>query len=186
MKKFTIRHNILSKKAEELNINNFPGVDIQKDPCLSYDFILYNLNLVHQHFITPLMNAFSGDISITSAYRSMELNKAIGGNPMSQHVSGYAIDIVSMKFPTSLLYNWCFQNLPSWNQLIWEYPEKGMYHQNNPNFSWIHISWVLDNNPKTSSLSSNREDIHEMYKSENTKRIGNYTHKIAFANENLL
>ena len=186
MKKFTIRHNILSKKAEKLNINNFPGVDKEKDPCFTFDFIVNNLNLVHQHCITPLMEAFDGHIAITSAYRCMELNRAMGGNPNSQHVRGSAIDLVSFKFPTSLLYNWCFQNLPNWNQLIWEYPERGPYIPNNPNFSWIHISWIQGNNPKTSSLSSNREDIHEMCQNEKTKRIGNYTHNIAFANENLL
>jgi len=186
MAKFTIKHNIISKKARELGINNFPGVDQQKDPCLSFNYIINNLNLLHINCITPLMDAFDNLISITSSYRCMELNRAIGGNSNSQHTRGNAIDIVSNKFPSSFIFNWCFQNLPSWNQLIWEYPERGVYNPGNPDFSWVHISWIQNNNPKTSSLSSTREDIHEMYKEEKTKRIGNYTHKVAFANENLL
>ena len=184
--KFKIAHNIISKKAGELGINNFPGVDQQKDACLTYDFIINNLSMVHQNCITPIMDAFDGMISITSAYRCMKLNKEMGGNSNSQHIWGHAIDIISPKYQSSLLFNWCFQHLPTWNQLIWEYPERGMYSPNNPNFSWVHISWIPGNNPKTTSISSDREDIHDMYQAEKTKRIGKYTHKIIFVNQDLL
>lgn len=185
MAKFTIKHNIISNKANELNINNFPGVDNEKDPCLTYDYIINNLQLLHQNCITPLMEAFDGNIAITSAYRCMELNRAIGGNKNSQHIRGNAVDIISLKYDSSLIWNWCFQNLPSWHQLIWEYPERSTYN-NNSNFSWVHISWIEGNNPKTTSVSSTRPDIHEMYQAEKTKKVGNYTHNIMLADQNLI
>ena len=115
MKKFTLRQNIISKKAEELNINNFPGIDKEKDSCLTFDYIFNNLQLLHLNCITPLMKAFDGNISITSAYRSINLNRAIKGNNNSQHIRGNAIDVISLKHDSSLIWNWCFQNLPSWN-----------------------------------------------------------------------
>jgi len=185
---FNIKHNILSKKAEELGINNFPGVDKEKDPCLTYDFIVNNLNLLHWHCIRPILEEFpQDDIMIKSAYRSLALNAAITGKhneTFSQHVRGYAVDIVSKTYPPSLIWNWCYQNLPSWNQLIWEYPERGHLHPTRT--SWVHISWISGNNPKTTSVSSKREDIHEMYKKEQTIRKGDYTHNIPYAHENLI
>ena len=186
MKKFTLRQNIISKKAEELNINNFPGIDKEKDSCLTFDYIFNNLQLLHLNCITPLMKAFDGNISITSAYRSINLNRAIKGNNNSQHIRGNAIDVISLKHDSSLIWNWCFQNLPSWNQLIWEYPERSTYTNNSPNFSWVHISWIEGNNPKTTSISSSRPDIHEMYQAEKTKRVGNYTHNIMLADQNII
>ena len=50
------------------------------------------------------------------------------------------------------------QNLPLYNQLIWEYPERGDYaigYKENDvgqgsatNFSWVSITYIKDNNPK--------------------------------------
>ena len=95
--------------------------------------------MVHSNCINPIIEAFGHDnIKITSAYRSSELNRAIGGNPRSQHISGHAVDIVSKSHPSSLLWNWCFQNLPQWYQLIWEYPERGdLIHLPNPFHGFI-------------------------------------------------
>ena len=75
---FNINHNIISKKAEELGINNFPWIDRDKDPCLTYDFIINNLNLLHLNCIAPMLREFPpGDLLIKSAYRSSILNEAI-------------------------------------------------------------------------------------------------------------
>ena len=159
---------------------------------MEFNFIVNNLNLLHKNCITPIQESFDledgGGIAITSAYRCMNLNRAMGGNPKSQHTRGYAVDIISYKFPSSFLWNWCFQNLTTWHQLIWEYHERGDFNPGNPEkeFSWVHISYVPGSNIKTSSLSSKREDIHEIYKAEKTKRIGKYTHNIAFANEDYI
>ncbi len=42
--------------------------------------------------------------------------------------------------------------------------------------SWVHISYNSENNLKTKSLASNREDLHEHYKTQETERRGKYTH----------
>ena len=75
---FTILQNIVSKTAKENNINNFPGVDVNKDPCLTYDFIINNLSKLHYYCINPILQAFpENDIKLTSAYRCMELNNLL-------------------------------------------------------------------------------------------------------------
>ena len=185
-------HNIYSPIAIKHNINNFPGVDYETGHCpgdISYssDNIWSNILLLHQNCITPIINAFgSDDIRLTSVYRSYELNKALGGGFHSQHTKGYAADIVSTKHPSSTLWNWCFNNLPAWHQLIWEFPERGIYSPNNIAFSWVHISFIEGNNPRTTSLSSKMDQLHEEYVNEKNVRIGNYTHGIVIADENLI
>jgi len=184
---FTIKQNIMSITSARYGISNMPGVDKDKDPCLTYNFIVNNLNALHYHCVNPILDAFgTDDIYIKSAYRSMALNNVIGGNPKSGHVRGHSIDIVSLNYGNSILWNWCFQNLPNYHQLIWEYPERGDYKGSNEDSSWVHISYIEGNFPRTSSVSSKREDIHEMYKGEKTLRKGNYTHNITIAEQSII
>lgn len=182
---FNILHNIKSKLAEENNINNFPGVDVNSNPTLTYNFIKNNLSLLHLNCINPMLQVFPG-LRITSAYRCKELNTLLGGVENSQHIYGYAIDIVSPNYSSSLLWNWCYQNLPLYHQLIWEYPERGSFTNANFDFSWIHISYVKENNPKLCSMSSKVENIHNAYINDSTIRTGNFTHNIDLADKTLL
>mgnify|MGYP003133321429 CR=1 FL=1 len=184
---FTLLHNIKSKTAEENNINNFPGVDKDKDPCLTFDFIKNNLSRLHYYCVNPILEAFGpNNIKITSAYRCMELNYLFGGPSNSPHTRGCAIDLISTQYPSSILWNWCKQNLPNYNQLIWEFPERGNYRPNKNQFSWVHISYIHGFNNRRKTISSKREDLHEMYAGETTTRSGNYTHNIQIAEEKLL
>tara|TARA_B100000287_G_scaffold165902_1_gene156449 strand:+ start:1305 stop:1865 length:561 start_codon:yes stop_codon:yes gene_type:complete len=186
MIRFKRIHTIYSNVAKNNNINNYPGADVGTDPSLTESFIWNNLLLLYQNCINPLLDEFGSSIKITSAYRSKALNSFLGGTPNSQHIKGYAVDLVSHSHPSSTLWNWCFQNLPKFNQLIWEYPEKGNFAPNQQEFSHIHISYTEENNKKATSISSEREDLHEMYQGELTNKIGKYTHGITLADENLL
>lgn len=192
---FKIKHLVKSNLASRNNINNFPGADVEYDPCLTKDHIFNNLHLLFYHCVRPIIEAFGeDDIAITSAYRSRSLQRAIGGNLNSVHTRGQAVDIISFSRPTDILWNWCNYNLPQFNQLIWEYPERGHIQSKSPsrgfdtsaNFSWVHISYTKNNHPKTTSISTKREDVHEMYHSENSTRIGDYTHNIVIADYNLI
>ena len=184
---FTILQNINSVTALQEGINNFPGVDVDKDPCLTYDYITNNLNNLHYYCIKPILDVFpKNDIYIKSAYRSIGLNNILRGNPQSGHIRGYSIDIVSLNYGSALLWNWCYQNLPNYHQLIWEYPEKGDTTGTVEDTSWVHISYIDGNYPRTSSLSSKRPDIHEMYEGEKTLRKGDYTHNIAIAEPSII
>tara|TARA_Y100000592_G_scaffold101146_1_gene185985 strand:+ start:1152 stop:1724 length:573 start_codon:yes stop_codon:yes gene_type:complete len=190
MARFKKIHNIVSEIATSNNINNYPGVDVDSDPLLTADFIWGNLTKLHTNCIIPILEEFgSNNIKITSAYRCKELNLFLGGTENSQHTKGYAIDLVSSTHASSLLWNWCFQNLSEWHQLIWEYPERGNFINANHNFSWVHISYIEGNNPKTCSFSSEVDSYHEHYKKEEIEPVmkrGNYTHGITFANETII
>lgn len=186
MTRFKRIHSIYSKIAEDQNINNYPGVDVETYPTLTSDFIFSNLGLLHTNCINPILDAFGPSIKIASAYRSIELNNYLGGVSNSQHTRGYAVDLISSNHSSALLWNWCLQNLPTWNQLIWEYPERGNFSEISQPFSWVHISYIEDDNPKITSLSSDKENLHNSYEGELTQRIGNYTHGVTLADENLI
>lgn len=72
-------------------------------------------------------------ITVTSFFRSLELNKAIGGSSKtSQHMSGEAIDFVCENMKD--LFDWIRNNVEL-DQLIWEYG-------NDESPDWIHISYT--------------------------------------------
>ena len=56
---------------------------------------LYNLKRLCVEVLQPVRNRFSRPITVTSGYRSKELNKAVGGSETSQHKNGEAADIIS-------------------------------------------------------------------------------------------
>ncbi len=174
---FKVKSYIWSKVATNKSIDNTPGVDKDSDSKLTSEYVLRNLENLHNKCVDPIMRHFNNlpgssgnSIGITSAYRCKTLNSEIGGVENSQHIQGMAVDIVYTEGESSQVYNWAITNLPTWSQIIWEFPEKkGMR-------SWVHISYNEEDNKKTKSLASNRDDLHEHYKTQDTERRGIYTH----------
>jgi zinc D-Ala-D-Ala carboxypeptidase len=184
---FTLKHCVHSPIANEHQINNFPGSDHHalygKD--LGKDKIINNLHKLFKHCINPIKNNYAG-LRLTSVYRNKRVNELLEGVPYSQHIYGYAADIMVPDMDSSILFNWCRLNIPSYHQLIWEYPERGTYFNGKTIFSWIHISFIEGNNFKENSVSSLDPKIHDHYKKEYTYKINDFTHGIKKANQNLI
>ena len=151
---------------------NVPGDDYTGDnPDFEKDKIITNMNNLMNKCINPIKDIFP-DIVITSVYRSKTLNDYIGGSPESQHVYGYASDIVSIgNFETYEIFNWVIDQGIEFDQMIWEFPEKGKGLRG----SWLHISYKSGNNRKKTTLASKNSKLHERY---GGTRIGNYQHNI--------
>ena len=81
-----------------------------------------------------------GSVIITSAYRSSELNKAIGGSTTSDHCKGCAADFEVPGLDNKELARWIIDNL-TFKQLILEFYEEG-----NPNSGWVHCSFEEGDN----------------------------------------
>ena len=94
---------------------------------------------------------------ITSAYRCFELNThpKLGGSTRSQHCYGQAIDIQVPGVNTAEIYNFIYGEIDGWDQLIWEYPEKGN--------SWVHVSVQNQLNRRKTTLASNSDAFHNIY-----------------------
>lgn len=52
-----------------------------------------NIKALVEDVLQPLRDAWGGPLFINSGYRCLELNKAVGGVPTSQHVLGQACDV---------------------------------------------------------------------------------------------
>ena len=83
MKYFSIKELTASFKATQLGIKNEPS----KQATTNLESLVLNI-------LDPLRAAWGGGIIVTSGYRSVALNKAVGGSPSSAHRYGYAADIV--------------------------------------------------------------------------------------------
>jgi len=131
----------LTKSSRFPSIDNTPNQQ-QKE----------NLRLLANNVLEPIRSKF-GDLIITSAYRSPEINQRVGGSRTGDHPRGMAADIVPRTGTKNLLEvaNWIRDNL-SYKQLILEMwrPEA--------NRGWIHVSYDEKNNKK---------QAFEMYKDQN-------------------
>ena len=84
-------------------------------------------DVVREHFNVP--------IRVSSFFRSLALNKAVGGSKTSQHVKGQAIDMQgSGKISNKMIFEYIKDNL-DFDQLIWEFGT-----DKNP--AWVHVSYV--------------------------------------------
>jgi len=124
---FTLEELCASETAKAKGIRNEPGQSDVVNLCA----------LVHK-VLQPLRNA-CGPIKISSGYRSLALNNAVGGVRNSQHMRGEAADIcIDGDIEKGKRYfDWIKLHCP-FDQLIWEHNAKGSY--------WVHVSYRADGN----------------------------------------
>ena len=156
-------------------INNYPGID---DELISGEEVVSNLKNVVENCIDKIIEQFPS-LEIVSAYRGAEVDNCVDASAGLDHVRGYAIDFRSPEIDTSELFNWCFENLEEWKDLMWAYPER-------ESKSWIHISYVEGENEKHTTLASEIDSIHEWYESDRRGSTQQYQDGILEANQELI
>lgn len=129
---------VRSQTATRLGINNVPDNDQWK-----------NIEKLAASVIQPIRNRF-GPIRITSGFRSVELNTAIGGSKYSNHCRGEAADIEPVSGDVRLIdiVNFVHDAL-EFRTLIAEYFPSG----------WVHIDYREGGNLKRLKL----KDKHHNY-----------------------
>ena len=118
---------------------------------------LDNMELIAEKVFEPLREWVGGPVKINSFFRSVKLNKAIGGSSKSQHCHGQAIDIDdTFKVVTnSDMYNYIKNNL-DFDQIIWEFGD-----DENPN--WVHVSYVSKEDNRNRCLKAYKEKGKSKY-----------------------
>ena len=118
---------------------------------------LKNMKLIAEKVFEPLREWAGGPIKVNSFFRSVKLNKAIGGSHKSQHCHGQAIDIDDTfgKVANSDMYNYIKNNL-DFDQLIWEFG-----NDDNPN--WLHVSYVSKDDNRKRCLKAYKEQGKTKY-----------------------
>lgn len=133
-----IHSNISFKEATHSNTATRLGIDnIPKDVQIKA------MKLVAEKVFGPLRKKFSVPIGISSFFRSIKLNSAIGGSKTSQHCKGEAIDLdadIYGRLTNAQIFNYIKDNL-DFDQLIWEYG-----NDNEPD--WVHVSYKPKGNRK--------------------------------------
>ena len=118
---------------------------------------LTNMGLLALEVFEPLRDWVGGPIRVNSFFRSVELNKAIGGSSKSQHCKGQAIDIDDTRCHKTNAEMFKFINDElEFDQLIWEFGD-----DNNPN--WIHVSYVSENDNRNRCLRAYRTNGKVVY-----------------------
>ena len=119
---------------------------------------LINMQLLAIKVFEPLRKWVGGPIKINSFFRSVKLNKTIGGSSKSQHCKGQAIDIDDTfgKVANSGMYQYIKDNL-DFDQLIWEFGD-----DNNPD--WVHVSYVSEFDNRNRCLKAYRDKGKTKYK----------------------
>ena len=137
---------IKSNTATRLGIKNDPNED-QLD----------NMVKLAEQIFEPLRTYANGPIKVNSFFRSVELNKAIGGSSKSQHCHGQAIDLDDTfgHLTNAEMYRFIKEHL-DFDQMIWEFGD-----DDNPD--WVHISYVSPEENRKRCLRASREDGKTKY-----------------------
>ena len=122
------------------------------------EYELSNMIGVAENIFEPLREWVNDPIKVNSFFRSVELNKAIGGSSRSQHCQGRAIDIddTYCHATNAEMFNWIKENL-NFDQMIWEFGD-----DENPD--WVHISWVSKDQNRNRCLRAERIDGKTTYR----------------------
>ena len=115
---------IRSESAKRNGISNMPT-----------EAHIANFRLLAEKVFEPIRLNFRCPINLSSGYRSVELNKCIGGSLTSQHCQGEAIDIDmdGTSITNKQVFDYIKANL-EFDQLIWEFGTDA-----NPD--WVHVSF---------------------------------------------
>jgi len=117
---------------EELTVTSKPIPNVPNEQQIA------NLTALATHVLQPLRDMLGKPIKVNSAFRSVEVNKAVGGVPTSQHCSGEAADLDVAD--NAQLFQLIRNNF-TFDQLIWE-------GGNDIQPAWVHVSYREGNNRK--------------------------------------
>jgi len=145
-KNFSLAEFTKSQAALRLGLDNSPTtLDVE------------SLEILCKNVLQPIRDYF-GPVVINSGYRSLDLNKAIGGSPTSQHCHGQAADIECPGHSNYDVAAWISKNL-SFDQLILEF-----YTPGDPSSGWIHVSWKNEEQNRTKINTAVKENGRTVYR----------------------
>lgn len=121
-KNFTLREMLASQTASRRDYG---------EQWQLTELVVANLKELCEKALQPIRNQF-GIILVTSGYRCLRLNRAIGSSDRSDHVRGWAADIVSPNYSELTMAKWIQKNI-DYDQLILEFGTLKLP-------SWLHVS----------------------------------------------
>lgn len=120
---FTLSELTRSETAERRHIDNTPSPEV-----------VNNLRALCRNVLEPARVAFGAPIYVTSGYRCMELNAAVGGKITSQHLRGEAADLQVQGVSNLRKLYKIIKDHGVFDQLLYETNKAGV--------KWIHVSYT--------------------------------------------
>jgi hypothetical protein len=136
---------IRSESAKRNGISNMP-----------IPLHIENFKLLAEKVFEPVRLHFGVPIHISSGYRSIELNKCIGGSLTSQHCTGEAIDIDMDGSPSGVT-----------NKMVFDYIKDNLVFDqliNEFDYSWVHVSYESTGKQRKQVLDAIRVNGKTTYK----------------------
>jgi hypothetical protein len=118
---FTLEELTFSQTAARMGILNVP----EPQHVTALQALCINV-------LQPLRDALGLPISVSSAYRSPALNRAVGGAPDSQHLDGKAADLQCFSLSTAEFFKRTLALKLPFDQLIYEGGREA---------TWVHVSF---------------------------------------------
>jgi hypothetical protein len=118
--------------------------------------VIQNLQVLCENVLQPLRDAYKRGIKVNSAYRSPDVNAAVGGVRTSDHCKGQAADIEIPGVPNAEVAQYLADNF-DFTQVILEFYTPGI-----PDSGWVHVSYVADN-LKKQTLTATRQNGKVVY-----------------------
>ncbi len=143
---FSLKELTKSQTATRRGINNVPG-DLEEA----------NLQQLCEHVLQRVRDHFGKPVTVTSGYRSPELNEAIGGSVTSDHCQGMAADIEIAGVSNYEVAEWIKENC-MFKQLILEFYTPGI-----PDSGWVHVSYDYEENERK-VMTAMKENGRTVYK----------------------
>ena len=140
---------IRSESAKRNGISNMPT-----------EAHIANFKLLAEKVFEPIRLNFRCPINLSSGYRSVELNRIIGGSLTSQHCTGEAIDIDMDGTPHAVTNKMVFNYIKDYlefDQLIWEFGT-----DDNPD--WVHVSYESTGKQRKQVLKAYKQNGKTNYK----------------------
>jgi zinc D-Ala-D-Ala carboxypeptidase len=131
---FTLAELLISQTASRMRLDNTPSEDIKR-----------NLKLTAQKILQPIRNHYQRPVVVSSGYRSLPVNRAVGGSSRSQHMTGQAVDFTVPGVDNYSVALWISQNL-KYDQLILEFYTGG-------NSGWVHVGYSSAHKMQTLTIN---------------------------------
>lgn len=122
---FSLSEFTRSQLATRLGLDNMPG-PVELD----------NLCRLCRCVLEPVRTRFGVPVTVTSGYRSPEVNAAARGSRDSSHMRGEAADIELFVVSNLEVAQWIRDSALDFDQLILEYHVSG-----EPSSGWVHVSY---------------------------------------------
>ena len=116
--------------SENFDLSEFTRTNVKANNTPE-NIHLENIKALTENILQPVRKIYGKSITITSGFRSSEVNKKVGGAATSQHSKGEAADLVCED--KAKLFE-IIKSLDNFDQLIWEYG-------NDKSPDWVHVSY---------------------------------------------